>query len=412
MGMPTVITVLNVAAVCILLLLLWVAYRFIRDVIAWRRIVSAEIERLAIEKERCNPRLKAALGEIESRCRKRLRTAFVGPPVALELEDYLSAIAGHLASETEHPLYNTTLSRILKAVDTSLKRLEQILYRPGFDRLSDQTLYEIRRLVEIYLSLTRESTSDLLTLQSFRFLVKRLNILFLLNYLAVDLFLYIGRLAVDIYGDGSAGAIDDPEDDISDTLGEISRLEPFNHADIPVSVEDIRDSLVGMPGVLWNDPDIPRWKEALMKSSERIAAHYFPGSEHPLEEARIGRMVQRMHAFLSSVSRETDYSLTGKIANIRLETLFKAQSLSQAILPQKIRSVLVKTQMTHGWLKWPLTVYMTLSKGILWKMAGDAGWFAGRKALLVVIFGRSFDKAVQEVNAVYSLSSGNKGESR
>jgi hypothetical protein len=45
-------------------------------------------------------------------------------------------------------------------------------------------------------------------------------------------------------------------------------------------------------------------------------------------------------------------------------------------------------------------------------MAGDAGWFAGRKAILVVFFGRSFDKAVQEVNAVYALSSGNKGVSR
>ena len=372
----------------------------LKDVALWRRELARDLLALHEKKKQRNPVAHRALALVEDRCRDILSRGIPPEDLIRELPRFLSCIAGCFYPERLNPELNIKPSRIIKILDASLRRLDIIPARPGFQHIARLSLNDIR----VAARLRHQGFRRIFSLTSLVFMIRIARCLWFVRYLVTDLYLFVGCLAVDMYDEDPSERRDDEPEQIEETLKELSGLKPAEPGIYPEEIQRIRNALVGMPKILVKEPGPEDWKQAVMEAAALIARSRFPKSRSPLYEARIGPLVSRIRMFLYTLGKGQDYPLAGKIFAIRLETLFRAKSLSQAILPPGVQNLLVKSQKTYGWMKWPLNVYLLAGRGMFWKIAADAGWFAGRKTILVLFFGRSFDKAVRELEEIYRLS--------
>ena len=374
---------------------------FIRDVVLWRKALLRDLSTLMKDRDLRHPPARKALGLVEARCRDLLASRISADNPAPGISSFLESIAGCFHPGSIEPLLEVTPARIIRGLETSMARYDRLLSRPGFSRVARLSLGDVLLAASVS---KKHSAGRKNVFRALFTALKNARAFFLLKFLAADAFLYLGCLAVDIYDEKVPGMPPGNSEDLESTLRELSGLELGNTSFFPEEIQRIRNSLVGLPGILVNEPTPGALKEALLKAAGVIAGGYFPQSGHPLLEARIGPLSTRGRIFLKTIGNSGDYPANGRILSIRLSTLLKTRSLGQVVIPKPLRDLAEKALNTHGWLKWPLRVYMMTGKGVFWKFAADAGWFAGRKALLVLFFGRCFDRAVQEIDQVYRLS--------
>lgn len=373
---------------------------FFRDNTLWRKTLEREIQDLLEHRETRSPQARKALGIVADTCRAALRNTASGSDPQKSLVLFLESLAGCFHPESREPLLQVSPARILQGLDISLSHYDRLSSRPGFSKVARLSLGDLTGILSFSLSGPSAGKKGLWFF-SVLFHARSFG---LLKYLAVDALLFLGCLTVTIFDETGPVIQEKEDDDLEEALRELSELDTRPVADWTGEIQRLRNSLVGLPGILVNEPTPSALMETLAKVADLIAATHFPQSDRPREDARIGPLVERGRLFLMALARPDDLPLKRKILSVRLSTLLRARSLDRAVVPRPLRDMAEKVLNTHGWLKWPLRFYLVASQGVFFKFAADAGWYAARKALLVLFFGRFFDLAVREIDQVYRMS--------
>lgn len=376
---------------------------YVRDMFRWRKVIQGKLDALVREKAVSVPAKAKAIDMVEGTCRYLLTNSVDVSELLAGLPGNLRKMAALFHPDAPKPELRVTPAHILLCVDRFMPQLDEIKVRPGFSSLAPLSVRELLELHARYKAWFQPN-KGMPPLSGLFSLLKNARLLMYARYLLTDLYLFLGRLGMAVYGEDAPYLMEEKKMDLEVILTELSRAKSENGTQYGEKMAAIRSGLVGMSSVLVSEPGVAKWKKAVTQAAELVAKEHFPDSPEPLLEARIGPLMSRSRVFLTSLGKGEDLSVAGKILKIRLETLLQAKSISQTLIPPQVRQIMMRTQKTYGWLKWPLNIYMMASKGIFWKIAVDMGWFAGRKAILVLIFGRGFDKAVHELEALYSLS--------
>ncbi len=371
---------------------------FFRHNTLWRKSLERDLDDLLDHRETRSPQARKALGIVAATCRTVLKTRRPGDDPQKILARYLESLAGCFHPESREPLLEATPARILQGIEGALPDYERLLNRPGFATVARLSLADLEGLLPFSSASAGETRPSLFKK------ILHVRSLGLLRTLAADVILVLGCLTVAIFDDPAPVEAAREDDDLEETLRELSGLDDRPLSDWTGEIQRLRNSLVGLPGILVNEPTPSAMMETLVQVAMLVAATHFPQSDRPLDQARIGPLLTRGRMFLVALSNPENMTLKRKILSIRLSTLLRARSLGRAVVPRPVRDMAEKALKNYGWLKWPLRFYLAASNGVFFKFAADAGWYAGRKALLVLFFGRFFDLAVREIDQVYRLS--------
>lgn len=396
----------------------------LRGVLNWKRSLSEELALLRRIRHGAESHRRAALELIVTRC-DGLQGALAPEPERLaDLPDFVRAIAACYHPHSARPELQVAVGPLLNSAAASLERLDLILRRPGLQRLEWVRLRDIRRIHGWYRHLTRArwyrwyrrhrnwlqrlGRLRLLVwpdpLQWAVFLSNRLLLLSLSKYLLVDIYIFVGKLALEAYApDATAPGPHDPAD-LEALARHLDQLTDEAVIHPAPAVRRLRQNLVGLPAALWLPPDAGRWKNAVTAAAEIIARRHFPESAEPLLEAATGPLLRRTRIWLATLCRAERLPLAGRLYGLRLDTLVGAKNLSEMLLPPPVRRYLQGTLRAYGWLKWPLRVVRWSRNRVPLTIALQLGWAAVGRSLRVYLWGRAFDVTCAEVEEVYRLS--------
>ena len=406
---------------CLLLIAVWRAQGFI----AWNRSLQKELKSLAKEAETASLKRRNGIRVIQDRCDEILYSLSPRLGDLDELRDYVRAIAACFFPDAQRPELQVSLGNLIQCMNDSLGRFDRILQRPGLNRLKSINIKTIRNLyrwsvgvmqhpsvkwyAEHRILIRRVSRIRFLFFIdpfSWIFLLSRKVVVFLLiRTLVLDITVYVGKVALTAYGQNHYRSEDEDVDILEETLEDLSNVQmpPAMETD-PVLIQ-IRQELVGFSTVMLSNPTWDKWKVAVRKAAEHIARSYFPDSDNPVEEAAIGPLLYRTRSWLDTLGKGETIAVVRYAYRTRLETLSQARDVSDLILTPTVRRAMRTALGTYGWLKWPLLIYRRAKRFSLPRVAVDLGWFVGKKTILVLIHGRTFDQVCRELEWVYRISS-------
>ena len=184
----------------------------VRGIFGWNRSLRRELRRLEQHADGAPESRKRAVTVVVERCREVWRSHLPGLSKLADLPDYVRAIARSYHPEGERPELKITTGRLLRAARESVRRLDLILQRRGFqtlrrvrirhlrqsyawyDRLSQYRVVRwlsryqkvIRKIFRLRLYILPDPFSWLF------YLSRRLTILTLTRYLLLDIYLFVG----------------------------------------------------------------------------------------------------------------------------------------------------------------------------------------------------------------------------
>jgi len=406
---------------CLLLIAVWRAQGFF----AWNRSLKKELKSLTREAETVSLNRRNGIRVIQDRCDEILYSLSPSFGGLDELRDYVRTIAACFFPEAERPELQVSLGYLIQCMNDSLVRFDRILRRPGLNRLKSMNIKTVRNLYRWSIGVMQHPSVKWYA--EHRILIRRIScirffffidpfswifllsrkvvVLLLVRTLVLDITVYVGKVALNAYDQDQARSEEEDVDILEETLEDLSHLQmpPAMETD-PVLLE-IRQELVGFSTVMLSSPTWEKWKEAVRKAAGHIARNHFPDSDAPVEEAAIGPLLYRTRSWLGTLGKGETVAIVRYAYRTRLETLFQARAVSDLILTPMVRRTMRTALDTYGWLKWPLFIYRRARRFSLPRMAVDLGWFVGKKAILVVIHGRTFDQVCRELDWVYRISS-------
>lgn len=408
--------------------ILIVLLRF-RSVFGWKRALIADLNALGKKELSETSARRQGIEIIEQRCRKVFESSSPDIEELRDIPQYITAIAACYHPDTERPELHVRIGSVLQSLDISLNRFDSILKRPGFGRLQNLTIRNIRNSYRRYRRFTdsrwggwylkhRVNVHRFMLLRLFilpdplswvAYLSRHLTILLLTKYLMADLYLFFGRLALNAYDIEASSAPEDEKKVLEDSLEALENLEEKEETEIDPRLSEIRRRLVGFRSVLLSDPTYAEWKASVYEAAAIIAEKHFPESDAPLEEAAVRPLLERGRYWISAFIKGEEYPMLGKFYNIRLYRLYQAKNLTDMLLPASVRNALANAGRAYKWLKWPLRIYIWVRRISPWQIALDVGWSVGRKAGLSYLCGKTFDKACKELDNVYSESRKSEG---
>ncbi len=395
-----------------------------RGAFGWNRSLKKELSALRASAGEQSLPIQKGIEIIDDTCRHVFKSL---SPDLRELQDipaYLKSIAACFYPDSDCPEQQISIRALLQSLEKSLNQLDYILQRPGFNRLRAINLRTIKKSHQWYQQLSGFFLYQWLMahLPTFRwisplrlllfldplvwavYLSRRLTTLVLVKYLMVDLYLFIGKLALDAYNETDTFIEKEQEEQLEETLVELEGLSEPPAQEGDPRIQAIRDGLVGLPSLLMANPTFAQWKAAVGEAVAIISKTYFPDAPDPLEEAAIGPLLESMRTWARRVSGGKEHIFASRLYNLRLETLFKAKNLSDALLPRSVQQIIKTTYKTYGWLKWPIRAYRLIRNFTPWKLSLEVGWIVSKKASLAYIYGNTFDMACEECDRVYRLS--------
>jgi len=278
----------------------------LRGILNWKRSLSDELKGLNKEAEAAGERKKQALKVVRERCHRLWHAT---SPELRELADisvYVHSIATCYYPGLEKPELRISIGRFLKSAHDSVDRLELILRRPGFQRLRGIRIRHIRNSYEWYdrvsqywiircVSRYRKLVTKIFQLRLvilpdpfswLAYLSNRLTMLTLTRCLLVDVYLFVGRLAIQAYDEeGKEELIPSELGELEKVLEDLDSLEPSEPDVTDTRILEIRNRLVGFSSILISSPGLEDWKKAVGRAAKVIARKYFPDAKRPLEEA-------------------------------------------------------------------------------------------------------------------------------
>ena len=168
-------------------------------------------------------------------------------------------------------------------------------------------------------------------------------------------------------------------------------------------ISAIRRQLVGFNALITTNPTPKTWSAAAVEAAEIIAKKYFPNAPKPIEEARLGPLLDQVRLWIDTLSRGDQYLITRQLYRLKLETVYQAKDFPTRI-PSSVKSIIGKSYFAYGWLKWPMRVYRWAKRRSPWTVAMTIGWHAAKKASLAYLYGRAFDQACRGLESVYRES--------
>ncbi len=406
---------------CLLLIAVWRA----QGIIAWNRSLQKELKSLGKEMETVSLNRRNGIQVIQDRCDEILYSLSPSLGDLDELRDYVRAIAACFFPDAQRPELQVSLGYLIQCMNDSLVRFDRILQRPALNRLKSINIKTIRKLyrwstgvmqhpsvkwyAEHRIMIRRISCIRFLLFIdpfSWIFLLSRKFVAFLLiRTLVLDITVYVGKVALNAYDQDHDRSEEENVAILEETLEDLSlvQMAPAMKTD-PVILE-IRQELVGFSAVMLSNPTWEKWKVAVRKAADHIARNYFPDSDRPFEEATIGPLLYRTRSWLGTLGKGETIAIVRYAYRTRLETLFQARDASELIITPTVRRAMRTALGTYGWLRWPLFIYRHAKRFSLPRMAVDLGWFAGKKTILVLIHGRTFDQVCRELDWVYRISS-------
>ena len=315
--------------------------------------------------------------------------------------------------------------RFLKCAREFVNRLERIVRRSGFKRLRHVRIRHIRQTFQWYdrlnqyrivqwVSRYRKAIKRLFQLRLvilpepfswIAYLSNRLTILTLTRCLLVDVYLYIGKLAIQAYDEEQKeDPVSTEMDQLEKTLEELDSLEPSDSDIIDPQIQEIRNRLVSFTGMVISTPGLEDWKVAVWETADVIARKYFPDSECPLEEAALGPLLTRSRVWINSVCETEKIPVVERFYRIKIESLYTVKSFTDGMFPRQVRLYAKKAWDLYRWMKWPLKVYRGAKRVSPVGIAMDVGWVVTKKSFINFICRHTFDMAHKELETIYSQS--------
>jgi len=397
----------------------------LRGILSWKRFLRNELKDLNKEAEATGGIQGQALKTVLERCQRAWRASYPGLKELADLSAYIRSIATCYHSGVERPELRVTTGRFLKSAQESVRLLELILRRPGFQRLRRVRIRHIRQSYELYNRVNqywivkcfnryRKVIKRLFQLRLvilpdpfswLAYLSNRLTILTLTRCLLVDVYLFVGKLAIQAYDEEKKeDAFPKELDELEKTLEDLYSLK---HSELDITdprIQEIRNRLVGFTTILISTPGLEDWKKAVQQTAGVIAKKYFPDAERPLEEAALGPILTRSQIWIKSLCETERLPVVKRFQKIKIESLYNVKSFTDSLLPRQMRTFAKKTWDMYNWMKWPFKIYRWVKKGSPVGIAMDVGWVVAEKGFINFICRRTFDMAYQELEMVYSQS--------
>jgi hypothetical protein len=397
----------------------------LRGILHWKRSLSNELKGLNKEAEAAGEGKKQALKVVQERCH---RIWHATSPELNELADiyvYAHSIATCYYPGLERPELRISIGRFLKSARDSVDRLELILRRPGFQRLRGIRIRHIRNSYEWYDRVShyrivrcvhryRKLLAKIFQLRLvilpdpfswLAYLSNRLTMLTLTRCLLVDIYLFVGRLAIQVYDEEEKEEPDSSEiSELEKALKDFDSLEPSEPDITDPQILEIRNRLVGISSMLISSPGLEDWKNAVGHAANVIAKKYFPDAKRPLEEAILGPLLTRSQMWIESVCKTEKIPVVKRFHRIRIQSLYRVKSFTDIWLPKEVRIFAKKTWNMYRWMKWPLIVYRGVKKSSPIGIAINVGWMLSKKAFVNFICRYTFDMACEELEIIYSQS--------
>lgn len=418
---------LKIIWVSLALAFLWAAliliWRF-RDIFGWKKSLRAELASLKSSADQNGLPVKDGLDIILDTCGRTLKSFSPDFSELNDLPAFIRSIAACFHPHSDSPELQISIRSILQTTEKSLDQFSFILQRPGFSRLESINLHTIMETRRWYLQVSgsviyqwfskykqiiqRVSYLRLvLFLDPLIFLVylsRRLTQLVCVKYLMVDLYIFIGKLALEAYNETDLFPLPESEKEIEETLTALDALADLVEPDKDPLIQEVRDRLVGFSSMLASNPTFKQWQHAIFDAAEIISKKHFPDSDHPLEEAAIGPLLESARQWATRLRKGTEYLWLRRLYHVRLETIIRAKDLSYHVFPKPVQTIIKTGYKTYGTVKWPLKVYRMIRRFTPWKLSLEVGWMVSKKAGIALLYGRTFDMACDECERIYRSS--------
>jgi len=401
----------------------WCIWR-VRGLLSWERSLKDELADLRISAQQADLPFKEGVQIIETRCLQTFRS--LSPEIG-DLQDlslYVRSIAACFHPHSDNPELQISISCALRSLEQSLSQFDSILQRPGLIRLKSVNIRKITLIRQWYYHIS-ESTlyrwvSDhkraIKLISRLRFfllidplgwlayLSRRLTVLLLVKYLVADLYIFIGKLALEAYSNTTSYMPDEGEEELEMILEELDALDIDDQFKEDPQIQEIRNHLIGFPSLLISNPTFKKLGTSIRAAALIIAKRHFPDSDYPLQEAALGPLLETARLWAEKVSKRDNYPLVNNLYNVHLETIYRIKSLSDGILPKSLQKIIAKSFKTYGLLKWPIKAYRMAKNAAPWKISLTLGWEVAKKAGLLYIHRKAFDTACEELERIYRLS--------
>jgi hypothetical protein len=397
----------------------------LRGIINWQLSLRNEMKDISNEIDTAGETRKQALQIVLDHCQRSWRATFPELRELAGLSSYLRSIAFCYHPRAEKPELKITIGRFLSCSRELVRRLELILHRSGFKKLKRVRIRHIRKSFEWYDQVNKyrvvkfygryqKIIKKLFQLRLVIFpdpflwvahLSNRLTILVLTRCLLVDVYLFLGKLAIHAYDEKEKEvSVSIEADELEKTLEDLNFLIPSEPDIKDPQIKEIRNRLVGFTSMVISTPKLEDWKQSVRETANVIAIKYFPDSECPLEEAALGPVLTRSQAWIKSICEAEKIPVVKRFYKIKIESLYNVKSLSDGLLPNQVRTYAKKAWDTYRWTKWPLKVYRMAKKGTPFGIAINVGWVVAKKSFVNFICRHSFDIAHKELEIIYSQS--------
>ena len=399
-----------------------------RGLFSWRKRIMAELNAMEQNVLQTDGPQSCSLQVVAKRCRSILED--ISPEVAelRYLPNYIQSIAHCYHPAVEHPELQATVGALINSFAASLDRLDYILHRPGFKKIRTLKVNQIKTTRQWYrrfaaspaLKWWRHHRQTVQRISIFRLFLytdplmllayasNRMTIIILLKYLLADLYLFLGKVVVGAFENSPISNVEHEtsEAELQATLEELNSAGESmknNEYSSDPRISAIRRQLVGFNALLTASPTPKTWSAATIEAAEIIAKKYFPNTSKPIEEARLGPLLDQIRLWIDTLSRGDQYLITRQLYRLKLETVYQAKDFP-ARMPSAVKSIIGKSYFAYGWLKWPLRVYRWAKRRSPWTVAMTIGWHAAKKASLAYLYGRAFDQACRGLESVYRES--------
>ncbi len=397
-------------------------------VVTWAFSLTREIRDLKTRAKAAPDEEAAAILEVVSRCESILHSPYPDLPTLEGLHDYLTSVAMAFHPESTRPELKVSIGHLIRTLNRSIDRFEKVLERPGVKRLRRVRIATVktnaRRFQRIsafppvrwYLRF-RKWISGMNVLRLLLipdpvswliYLSSNLSIMVLGKCLLVDLQLFVGRTALELYGaalvEDDAMAEEENVQSVEEALEELEGLDAAPPASMDPALAPLRKRITGLSAFLHATPDLKTFRDTVVESAEIIAQGHFPEAENPLDETRIGPILERTRHLLADIGKGEEIPVAGRLYRVRLDTLESARRFADETIPNRVKDALAKGKKAYSWLKWPLVAYRITAKGGLFKVAAGLGWRTAGKGITLFLYGRLYDRSMEEVDGVCKRS--------
>jgi len=399
------------------------AFRF-RVFFKWRRSLSNDLKLFKKQVDPIDgPRQKAQQIVVDT-C-ENIQHAFLADIKLFDqLPQYICSIAACFYPEKDHPEQCISIGNSLFIIQEIAFRLDQLFQKPVLNQFRQ---LRIRHIVNIYDRLKRMEKNVFFSfylkyrkiIQKISFirliiipdpfswifyLSNQLTIISITRYMLLEIYLYVGRLSIDAYGQsGDNQPISLSNEELEALMSDLEKIQAVTSpVDMP-QLSKIRKKRLGLGKGLLSELSFEQWKKAISESSIAIASYHFADSDQPLLEASVGPLLDRCRYYIKTINTIQSIPVVYKLADVKIEVFFQAK-LALDNVPPQLKQAISSTLKLYRWAKWPITIFRLAQKLTPAGIASSLGWMLTKNSLVFYGYYYTFYFVCNELNIIYTLS--------